>query len=46
MEFKKFESVKEIHDYIKDSKYMTDNEHPGICFGFSFNEGINEDDGE
>ena len=33
--YKEFNSTQEINDYISDPGYMTSEDKPGICFGFS-----------
>lgn len=37
-QYRAFESHKAIMDYIADGKYEQDDDHPGICFGFSVEE--------
>ena len=33
--YKPFGSSEEINEYLGDPDYMMNDQHPGICFGFS-----------
>lgn len=34
-EYKAFNSSEDINNYLSHEKYMLDEDHPGLCFGFS-----------
>lgn len=36
--FKTFDSHEAIMDYLKDPNYGKDDDHPGVCFGWSLTE--------
>jgi len=37
-EFRAYDSLKEMQDYIKGSDYIFKEEIPGVCFGFQLSE--------
>lgn len=41
--YKTFESHEAIMDYLRDPNYDKDDDHPGICFGWSLTENSNSD---